>query len=281
MKIINGKDIVSASISKLKEEYKKAIIKKGRAAQFTMIVVGNNEASKSYIKSKEKLCSEIGIETNTIILNENISEIEVENLIKNLNKDKNVDAILLQLPLPTHLNSVKLIEFIDPKKDVDALTSTNIGKLVLGIPQYIPCTAKAVIKILDYLNINVEGLDVIIIGRSNIVGKPLANLLINKRATVQVCNAKTKNLKEKIKKSDIVISATGVKYLISSSDVKENSVLIDVGITRENNKLYGDFNLIDIEKENKVKYITKVPSGIGPVTVLSLVENIVEIFKGE
>lgn len=281
MKIINGKDIVSASISKLKEEYKKAIIKKGRAAQFTMIVVGNNEASKSYIKSKEKLCSEIGIETNTIILNENISEIEVENLIKNLNKDKNVDAILLQLPLPKHLNSVKLIEFIDPKKDVDALTSTNIGKLVLGIPQYIPCTAKAVIKILDYLNINVEGLDVIIIGRSNIVGKPLANLLINKRATVQVCNAKTKNLKEKIKKSDIVISATGVKYLISSSDVKENSVLIDVGITRENNKLYGDFNLIDIEKENKVKYITKVPSGIGPVTVLSLVENIVEIFKGE
>ncbi|VWL85480.1 bifunctional 5,10-methylenetetrahydrofolate dehydrogenase/5,10-methenyltetrahydrofolate cyclohydrolase [Oceanivirga miroungae] len=279
MEIINTKNIIEKELPILKNKYNALKKKYKKEANFKMIVVGNDLATKSYIKSKEKMADEIGILNDVISLDENIRKEELEKIIKDLNEDTNVSAILLQMPLPNHLEYKELIDLIDPIKDVDSLCSTNMGKLVLDKANYIPCTAKAIIKILDEINEDVEKKDICIVGRSNIVGKPLANLLINKRATVQVCNSKTKDLASKVKNSDIVISATGVASLIKKEYIKEGSILLDVGISRVDGKLKGDFDFDNIIKEGNAKYITKVPGGVGPITVLSLMENIILAFE--
>lgn len=279
MEIVNVKKIIDRELPILKNKYNLLRQKYNKEAIFKMIVVGNDSATKSYIKAKEKMSNEIGIVNDVIFLDENISKKEIEDIITKLNNDKTVTSILLQMPLPNHLDYKELIDIIDPIKDVDSLCSINMGKLVLNKEVYIPCTAKAIMKILDEINVDVMSKDVCIIGRSNIVGKPLANLLINKGATVQVCNSKTKNLMKKIKNADIVVSATGVSSLIKKEYIKKDSILLDVGISRIGDKLFGDFDFENILIDSKAKYITKVPGGVGPITVLSLMENIILSFE--
>lgn len=272
--ILNCKELSERTLKSLKEKFDDRLKEKKRKAKFIMLLLTEDDASKAYINSKKRACDFLGIETETLVLDSSTTQEELENKIQELNKDKEVDALLVQMPLPHHIDSLRIFNKINPNKDVDGLNPYNLGKLMLGMEGFIPCTAKGIISLIKEYNIELEGASVVIIGRSNIVGKPLANLLINKGATVEICNSKTKNLKEIVKTKDIVISATGVKGLIKKDMLKENSIVLDVGISRVGNKLYGDADFNNILEDNKIKYITSVPGGIGLMTVTALMENI-------
>lgn len=268
----------------IKEDLKKQDLSKIRGV---FIQVGDNLASNVYVRNKCTLCNELGIKHTYLKLDENISEEELLNIIYKLNKTKCVKGIMVQLPLPKHISEEKIINTIDPSKDIDGFTNVNKGKLMIGDETgIIPCTPKGIMTILEHENINVEGKNVVIVGRSNIVGKPLAQLLINKGATVTVCNSKTdKNrLKELILDSDIFISAIGqanyfdldfFEDLTFSNNVFKNITAIDVGINRDkNNKLCGD---ISQDMYGVFKKITPVPGGVGVMTVLELVRNLIKL----
>lgn len=260
----------------VKEKLKSEIGELKEKLTLAVIQVGSNEASNVYINNKIKLCNEVGISS----IYKKYDDIDEESLIeeiKKLNNDNNITGILVQLPLPSNFNTNKVINSISYLKDVDGLTSINIGKLYNNENCIVPCTAKGIMKLFDYYNIDLEGKKVSIIGRSNLVGIPLFKLLLDRNATITMCHSKTRNLKEIVKESDIIISATGKKWLITKDMVKESAVVIDVGITRVDNKLYGDV-LFD-EVYEKVSYITKVPGGVGPMTVISLMENTLECYK--
>ena len=271
-KIIDGKlvretvkDMLKKEISELKEELTLAVIQ-----------VGNNEASNIYVNNKIKLCDEIGINS----IHEKLDDITEDELIKkieNLNEDDSVHGILVQLPLPDNFDTKKVINTISYLKDVDGLTTTNIGKLFNDEDSIIPCTALGVMKLLNYYNIDLEGKNVAIVGRSTLVGKPLFKLLLDKNATVTMCHSKTKNLEEVLKTKDIIISATGKKDLITNDMVKDEAVIIDVGITRVDNKIYGDVDFDNVYE--KASFITKVPGGVGPMTVICLMENTLNCYK--
>ncbi|WP_067140684.1 bifunctional 5,10-methylenetetrahydrofolate dehydrogenase/5,10-methenyltetrahydrofolate cyclohydrolase [Oceanivirga salmonicida] len=278
---IDGKKIAQDCIENLKIKYDELVKKSGRDAMLVVIMVGDNYASRIYVKNKEKSCEKIGIKPKTIVLDENISENDLIDLIKKFNNDKTVDGILVQLPLPAHMDQIKICSYIDDEKDVDGFTPNNIGKLLLGKDGLKPATANAVVKILNTHNIPIAGSDVVIIGRSNIVGKPLSMMLTNMSATVQTCHRQTKNIDDKIKNADIIIAAAGYKNLINETHKFKNGVtLIDVGINRDNNgKLCGDIAFDKLIDNQNVKYITPVPGGVGPVTVACLMENIIEGFE--
>ncbi len=279
---IDGRQIAKDCIENLKVKYDDIVNKKGRHATLDVILVGDDYASKVYVRNKEKACEKIGINSKTIILNENISEKELIEVIMKYNKDESVDGILLQLPLPSHLDQIKICSYIDDKKDVDGFTPNNIGNLMLGYKGLKPATVKAVIKILKTYNIQIAGSDIVIIGRSNIVGKPLSMMLTNMSATVQTCHRKTKNIDDKIKNADIIIAAAGHKNLINETHEFKNGVsLIDVGINRDNGKICGDIAFDKLINNKNIKYITPVPGGVGPVTVACLMENIIKAFEGE
>lgn len=269
--IIDGKKIAQNVLESVKKDAEK-LNGKGITPGLAVIMVGNNPASKTYVRNKKMACEKAGIKSEEYLLSENTSEKEVLNLIDKLNATKEVSGILVQLPLPPNLNSKTICERISPLKDVDAFTSKNIGDLFKGDAKFLPCTPAGIIEILKHENINLAGKHCVIIGRSNIVGKPLALLLIQNDATVTVCHSKTKNLEEICKLADIVICAVGKEKFLKKEMVKPGAVVIDVGINRdENGKLCGDADFENLEPI--CSKITPVPGGVGPMTVAMLVKN--------
>ena len=272
-KIIDGKKIRNEILDELKKQVKQYMIKPCLA----VIQICDDEASNTYIKSKEKACNEIGIYFKHIKFSETTKEIEVINKILELNNDEYVHGILLQLPLPSGFNQDKLINYIARNKDVDGLTDINIGKIVNNKPGLVSCTPQGIMKLLECENVDVAGKNVTIVGRSNLVGKPLLGLMLNKDATVTICHSKTENLKKHTKNADILVVAVGKKHFITEDMVKEDAIVIDVGINRENGKLYGD---VDYDKvKAKVKKITPVPGGVGPMTVAMLMSNVIASYE--
>jgi tetrahydrofolate dehydrogenase/cyclohydrolase, NAD(P)-binding domain protein len=269
---IDGKGIAQKTLAYIEKEHKLLKDKYGRAAGLAVIMAGDNPASEIYVKNKIKACEIAGIYSRTIKLDENVTEKDLIEEIEKLNKDDKIDGILVQLPLPAHIDELKIINAISPEKDVDGFHSVNLGKMIIGDKTgFLPCTPYGIMQLLDEYGIDPAGKDTVIIGRSNIVGKPAAILFIEKSATVQVCNTKTKNIKDKIRNADIVIAAVGVPNFIKGEDIKEGAVVIDVGINRVNGKLCGDVDYEEVSE--KAGYITPVPGGVGPMTIASLIKN--------
>lgn len=271
--IMDGKTISSKIKDELKSEIKTYMIKPCLA----VIQIGNDSASDIYVKAKEKACSEVGIYFKLIKFEETAREIEVINKILELNNDEYVNGILLQLPLPEKFNAEKLINYIARNKDIDGLTDINVGKLVNKKKSLVSCTPQGIIELLNAYNIEISGKNVVIVGRSNLVGKPLISLFLNMDATVTVCHSKTNNLEEFTKNADILVVAVGHKHLITKDMVKNDSVIIDVGINYEDGNVYGDVDFENVKE--KVAYITPVPGGVGPMTVAMLLKNVNDTYK--
>lgn len=271
--IIDGKEVAL----KIKNDLKKYINNLNSVLTLCVIEIGENESSKIYIKQKEKIANELGICFKHIKFNESEEEKNIEKRIIELNKDKNITGIIIQLPIPDKFDEKRLLNLIDPLKDVDGLTDANKLKLISKEDGLIPCTPLGIIELVNYYNINIEGKNAVIVGRSDLVSKPLSNLLLNMNATVTICHSKTNNLKEHTKNADILISATGKPHLIKEDMIKNNSVVIDVGITRIDGKLYGDVDFNNVLK--KASYITPVPGGVGPMTVIMLMKNVISAFE--
>lgn len=272
--ILDGKKLRDKIFESLKAELDKMPEKPTLA----VILVGENPASQIYVRNKKKTAEKLGINSLSIEYPADISEKELLSKIQELNNDKNITAILVQLPLPEHINKNKIIDAILPQKDVDGLTPYNLGKLFSGEEPYVyPCTPKGILLLLDEYNIELDGKNVVVVGRSNLVGKPVAQMLLKRNATVTMCHSHTKNLSEITKTADIVVSAVG-KNVIGEKMLKSNCVVIDVGIFRdENGKLSGD---VDFENVSKISaYISPVPGGVGPMTIASLMLNTVELAK--
>ncbi len=278
MTIIDGKALSEKILKEIEEEHNEFIKKVGRKAGLAVIIVGENPASQIYVRNKIRACEKVGFYSETIRLDENITEENLLSEIEKLNNNSNIDGILVQLPVPKHIDELKIINAISPQKDVDGFHTTNIGKMMIGDESgFLPCTPAGVIQMLEEYNIELEGKDALVIGQSNIVGKPMTLLLIKKRATVQVCNSKTKNLSEKLQKADVVIAAAGSPKLVKATDVKEGVVVIDVGINRVDGKLCGDVDFEEVSK--KASFITPVPGGVGPMTIAMLIKNTFKSYK--
>lgn len=271
--ILNGKEVSS----KIKEELRIDISKNNYKLGLAVIQIGNDEASNIYIKGKQKLSEELGIEFIHIKFDESVSFKIIKDKILELNDYESINGIIVQLPIPSKFDTRKLINLIDPSKDIDGLTDYNKVRLINNEPGFIPCTPLGILELLEYYNIDVFGKNVVIVGRSDLVSKPLFYLLLNKDATVTMCHSKTKDLRAYIKNADILISATGVKHLIKEDMIKEGSTIIDVGITREDGKIYGDVDFDNIK--DKVSFITPVPGGVGPMTVVMLSKNLLKGYK--
>lgn len=274
-KIIDGKKTAQEIRSELKREIQNLKIK----PELRVILVGNNPASQIYVKNKEKYASEVGIKSETIRLPEDITEEKLLKQIKKLNKDKHINGILVQLPLPSHINEFSVINAIAPEKDVDGFTIYNKGLLSIGKPALTPCTPLGIIELLKQYKVNIASKNAVVIGRSNIVGKPMAQLLLNEDATVTICHSKTKNLAEITANADILISAVGKPKFIGKKYVKKGATVIDVAMNRDtkNNRWVGD---VDVDNVSKVaKFITPVPGGVGPMTIAMLLKNTVQAYK--
>lgn len=270
--LIDGKQLQSEMKSFLKEKI--ALI--ADKLKLIVIQVGDDYASSVYVKNKEKLCNELGILFEHLKY-DSITENDLILKIEELNNDKSVTGILLQLPLPFDINESRVIDAISPLKDVDGLTSKNIGNLFAGNDGLVSCTALGIMEILKSIDVCFESANVVIVGRSKLVGIPLMGLLLEKNATVSVCHSKTKNLKDITSRADIVIVAVHQKKFLTSDYVKDGAVVIDVGINREKGKIYGDCAFDELI--HKCKYITPVPGGVGPLTVIMLVSNIVKAYE--
>jgi tetrahydrofolate dehydrogenase/cyclohydrolase, NAD(P)-binding domain protein len=273
MIIIDGKEFSKKILEEISNEQKEIVEKKNlRPAGLAVIIVGENPASQVYVRNKTRACEKVGFYSETIKLEENISENDLIKKIEELNENDKIDGILVQLPLPKHIDELKVINSIKPEKDVDGFSNVNVGKMVIGDESgFLSCTPYGIMQLLEGYDIDVDGKDVVVVGRSNIVGKPMAMMLIQKGATVQVCNSRTKDLSKKLKKADIIVVAVGVPRMIKATDVKEGVVVIDVGINRVDGKLCGDVNYEDVAQ--KASYITPVPGGVGPMTIASLIKN--------
>lgn len=272
--ILDGKETarkVRESLKTKVEELKQRNI----FPRLAVIMVGDDGASKIYVKNKSKACEELGIEYEEFLLKADITQEELIDLINKLNERKDVHGILLQSPIPKHLDINEAFRTIKPEKDVDGFNPLNVGKLVLGQETFISCTPFGVIKLLEEYNIPIEGKNAVVIGRSNIVGKPMLQCLLNKHATVTICHSRTKNLEEITKKADILVAAIGKAKFVTKSMVKPEAVVIDVGINRnEQGKVCGD---VDFDEVSKIaSYITPVPGGVGPMTIAMLMTNIVK-----
>ncbi|MBQ6285003.1 MAG: bifunctional 5,10-methylenetetrahydrofolate dehydrogenase/5,10-methenyltetrahydrofolate cyclohydrolase [Bacilli bacterium] len=272
MQILDGKGLSA----KIKDELKSEIDAYVQTPILAVISIGDNEASKVYVKNKKQACEYVGMSFMYFNYASDVKEKIVINKIKELNKDKSVNGIILQLPIPENYDVNKLINTIDPEKDIDGLTFISQGKLYNNHDTLIPCTPKGIMELLKYYNIDLTSKNVVIVGRSNLVSKPLYSLCLKNNATVTMCHTKTKDLKEYTKRADILIVATGHKYLIDKSMVKKDAVIVDVGITRENSKLYGDVNP---DVKEVCSYLTPVPGGVGPMTVAMILKNTFEAYK--
>lgn len=267
--VTNRKEILKKEVANLKE--------KGIEPKLVVILANNEDASRVYVSKKRNLCEELGILEEEYVFDEKVSQEEIENLLDKLNEDQAVHGILVQLPLFEHLDSKKILEKISPKKDVDSFHPVNIGRLVQGTGKISPCTPKGIMTILEAKNVDIEGKNVVVIGRSIIVGRPMSALLLNSGATVTTCHSKTKNLKEHTKSADIIVVAVGKAHLLTEDMVKEGSIVIDVGINRVDGKLIGDVDTENVVK--KAKLVSPVPGGVGLTTVLSLMENLIQLIQ--
>ena len=271
MKILDGKAVslkVKESVKVRADELKKF----GVEPTLAVVLVGEDKASQTYVRAKEKACNEYGIKSVTHRLSENTTQNELLALINVLNIDDSIHGILVQLPLPKHIDTNVVLAAIDPRKDVDGFHAVNVGKLVSGLDGFVPCTPLGVMEILKEYGIDVAGLNAVVIGRSNIVGKPMANLLLNASATVTVTHSKTKNLKEICKNADLIVAAIGKPFFLKADMVKDGAVVVDVGINRlDDGRLVGDVDFDEVAP--KCSYITPVPGGVGPMTIAMLLNN--------
>lgn len=271
--IMDGKSLKNEILSGLAEEVKAL----DKVPTLCVIQVGDDEASNVYINQKRKMCNDIGYNFIHEKYDDSITEDELLKNIESFNSNDNIDAILVQMPLPSGINEKNIQNTVNKYKDVDGLNDSNIVDLISGKSSLYPCTACGVISLLDKYGVTLEGSNVVIVGRSSLVGMPLFHMLENRNATVTLCHSKTRNLQSITKNADIIISATGVKGLIKEDMVNNNAVVVDVGITRENGKLYGDVDFDSVSK--KASLITPVPGGVGPMTIASLAQNILKAYK--
>lgn len=277
MTLIDGK----ATSQKIKDEIKNEVIKlkqKGITPTLAVILVGDDPASQTYVASKQKACLACQMGSVMHKLSANTTQQELISLIDVLNADDSIDGILVQLPLPKHINTNEILRKIDPKKDVDGFCAQNMGALVSGLDGFVPCTPLGIMELLKQYNINPQGLNALVIGRSNIVGKPMAALLLNAGATVTIAHSKTKNLADLSKNADLIIAAIGKANFIKPEMIKEGAIIIDVGINRlENGKLVGDCDFENLK--DKCDFITPVPGGVGPMTIAMLLSNTLKSAK--
>lgn len=272
-KIIYGNEVAKTVKDDLKKDLDRLKKEGKRLPKLVVVLVGNNVASVSYVTGKEKACKEIGMENELLRFEENIREEKLLEFVENLNKDDSVDGILVQLPLPKHIDESKVLQAIDPEKDVDGFHPVNVGKLLLQEDGFLSCTPKGILRLLESIGLSdLSGKKAVVIGRSNIVGKPVAQLLLNKHATVTICHSRTEHIEEITSQADILIVSVGSPRLVKANWIKEGAIVIDVGINRdEHNKLCGDVDFQEVEP--KTSYITPVPKGVGPMTIAMLLEN--------
>ncbi len=276
--IIDGKAISLKRKDELKLKIDALRQAQKRIPKLVVVLVGDNQASQTYVRNKEKACAYVGMLSEVKRLDAMISEEELIRLIDDLNHDESVDGILVQLPLPAHIHDDKILNLIDPRKDVDGFHPVNVAKLVLGQDGLVPCTPKGMMVLLDEINYDLTGKEVVVVGRSNIVGKPVALLCLQKNATVTIAHSRTKNLKEVCQRADVLIAAIGQTKFFNKEYVKPGAVVLDVGMNRdENNKLCGDVDYQDVK--DIVSYITPVPGGVGPMTIAMLMENTLTAYK--
>lgn len=275
MTLIDGKDVAN----KCKDEIRKKIERLEKTPSLAVIRIGEDEASKIYVRLKNKMCEELGINFVEHHLNENTTQEELISLINNLNEDENINAILLQSPIPYHLNILEAFKAIAPEKDVDGFSPINVGKLVQNQECFAPCTPVGVMRMLKEYGIEVAGKHAVVIGRSNIVGRPMAELLLNANATITICHSKTENLAEIVKTADILVVAIGKPKFITADMIKEGAVVVDVGINRipDSKKIVGDVDFDNVK--DRCSYITQVPGGVGPMTIMTLMENVIRAYE--
>ena len=276
MKIIDGKTLAE----NLRKNIAKEVKQYSRPPGLAVLLVGDDQASQVYVRNKSRACVEVGFYSDQIHKSANITQEELLSEVQRLNENNNIDGILVQLPLPSHIDANEIIEAIIPEKDVDGFSSENVGKLSLNKPFISPCTPKGVIKMLDSIKCDLRGKDCVIIGASNIVGRPMAMEFLNAGATVQVCHKETKDIKQKAKSADIIVAAAGVANLVNSEWVKEGAVIIDVGINRlEDGSMTGDVDFDDVK--DTVSAISPVPGGVGPMTIAVLLENTLTAYQAK
>lgn len=275
--ILDGK-AVSAKVKEEVKEEVEALKKQGVSVGLAVIIVGNNPASRTYVNNKKKACEAAGILSEEYALPEETTQEELLALVEELNHKDSINGILCQLPLPKQLDEEAVIAAISEKKDVDAFSAVNVGHIMIGDYTFLPCTPAGIMEILRHYNIDVAGKECVVIGRSNIVGKPMAMLLLHQNGTVTICHSKTKNLKDVTSRADILVAAVGIPHFVTADMVKEGAVVIDVGMDRdENGKLCGDVDFAAVEP--KASYITPVPGGVGPMTIATLLKNTVTAAK--
>lgn len=277
MELINGKEVAK----KVRKDLKSEVIKlkeNGINPKLAVIMVGNDPGSTVYVRNKSKACQKVGIEFEEFLYDENLSESELLDVIKKLNEDSSINGILLQSPVPKHIDINKAFRTIAPEKDVDGFNPVNVGNLTIGEDAFISCTPYGVIRMFEEYNIELEGKNAVILGRSNIVGKPMIQCMLNKNATVTVCHSRTNNIEEITKNADIIISAIGKPKFLKENMVKDGAVVIDVGINRlDDGSIVGDVDFDEVSK--KASYITPVPGGVGPMTIAMLLNNVVKATK--
>lgn len=275
--LINGKEIAIALRTQLASEIN-ALAKNDIVPGLAVVLVGNNPASRTYVTMKQKACEKLGIYSRLIELEETISEKKLLDVVQELNEDPAIDGILVQLPLPQHIDEIKIIEGISPNKDVDGFHPINVGRMMTGSDSFLPCTPYGIIKLLDAINVSLEGKHVVVVGRSNIVGKPMGQLCLRRNATVTYCHSKTINLQQYTSQADILISAVGKRGLITEAHIKKGAIVIDVAMNRdENGNVCGD--VLFEEVKEKAGYITPVPGGVGPMTITMLLYNTIKSTK--
>jgi len=275
--IIDGKKEAAILREEIKNEIANLKKKTNKVPGLTVILIGEFVPSQIYVRNKEKNSKEVGINSNVLKYPSDVSEEEILHKIEELNKDKNISGILVQLPLPDQINKEKIINAIDPLKDVDGFNPVNVGNLASGYKTIVPCTPLGCLLLIKKVEKNLSGKHAVIIGRSNLNGKPMAQLLLKENCTVTIVHSKTKNLQNECLKADILVAAVGVPNLVKKDWVKSDAVVIDVGINKVNNKIIGDVNFEEIK--DKVKAITPVPGGVGPMTIACLLSNTLECFK--
>lgn len=278
--IISGKVVSEKLRLELKDSISKFILESGYTPGLAVVLVGDNPASQVYVRNKHKACLEVGINSYEINLPAETTEEKLLSVIDDLNSDHKVDGILVQLPLPKHIDEERVINRIDPNKDVDAFSPSNVGKIMIGKYTFLPCTPAGVMELLKHYNIAIEGKNCVVVGRSNIVGKPMAMLLLEKNGTVTICHSRTQNIGEICRSADIIVVAVGRAGFLKADMVKPGAVVIDVGINRgTDGKLCGDVAFDEVEKV--ASYITPVPGGVGPMTITMLLKNTLSAAKNQ
>jgi len=276
-KIIDGREIAGKLHKKTAEEVEELILRYKTTPNITTIKIGEDQTSALYLRLRNNACKKAGIVSNHLEFPQDVSENEILHSISGLNKDKSVHGILIQFPIPGHISSDKLMNAIDPKKDVEGFTPYNMGRTLIGDEHIVPCTPLSVLTILEYENMDLKGKDIVIINHSNVVGKPLSALFLNRNATVSVCHVFTKDAKHYSSRADVLVTATGIPRMITSDYVQKNAFVIDVGIVNTNDSICGDVDFDSVKE--KAGKITPVPGGVGPVTVACSLRNMIKTFR--